>query len=65
MLAISAGFDMYKNNPITNMALEIDTFHEFGRRVVALALPGFAVLEGGYASQLPDCVTAFIKGWCP
>lgn len=56
---------MYKNNPITNMALEIDTFHEFGRRVVALALPGFAVLEGGYASQLPDCVTAFIKGWCP
>jgi len=65
LLALSAGFDMYKGDPITDMALEIDTFHELGRRVDALGLPAFAVLEGGYAPELPKCVTAFGNGWCP
>jgi acetoin utilization deacetylase AcuC-like enzyme len=65
ILALSAGFDMYKGDPITNMGLEIETFHELGRRIAALKLPAFAVLEGGYAAELPKCVTAFCNGWCP
>lgn len=65
LLAVSAGFDMYKDDPITDMNLEIDTFHEIGRRLAALAVPTFAVLEGGYSAELPECIAAFVKGWCP
>jgi acetoin utilization deacetylase AcuC-like enzyme len=71
LLAISAGFDAYKNDPITQMGLEIETFHEIGRRVAdfaqpaspATAVPCFAVLEGGYAREFAQCVEAFIGGW--
>jgi acetoin utilization deacetylase AcuC-like enzyme len=63
LLALSAGFDSYKGDPITQMDLEIETFGEIGRRVAALKLPAFAVLEGGYAAELGKCVAAFIAGW--
>jgi acetoin utilization deacetylase AcuC-like enzyme len=71
LLAISAGFDSYKTDPITHMDLEVETFYEIGRRVANLAqpasttpaLPCFAVLEGGYSREFPQCVDAFIAGW--
>jgi acetoin utilization deacetylase AcuC-like enzyme len=71
LLAISAGFDSYKDDPITHMGLEIETFYEIGRRVANLArpsprgpaLPCFAVLEGGYSREFAKCVDAFIGGW--
>ena len=63
LLAISAGFDTYKGDPITEMRLEIETFGEIGRRIASLKLPAFAVLEGGYAPELGDCVRAFVDGW--
>jgi acetoin utilization deacetylase AcuC-like enzyme len=62
-LAVSAGFDMYKDDPITDMALEIETYREIGKRIAALRLPSFNVMEGGYADALPDCVAAFVNGW--
>jgi acetoin utilization deacetylase AcuC-like enzyme len=62
-LAISAGFDMYKDDPITDMALEVETYREIGRRIAELKLPAFAVMEGGYAEALADCVAAFVAGW--
>ncbi len=34
-----------------------------GRRIGALKLRTFAVLEGGYAAELADCVAAFVAGW--
>jgi len=71
LLAVSAGFDSFKNDPITHMGLEVETFYEIGRRVTdftqpaspAPALPCFAVLEGGYAREFAQCVEAFVGGW--
>lgn len=63
VLAISAGFDSFKEDPITEMGLEVETYHEIGRRIVGLKLPTFAVLEGGYARQLAECVEAFVTAW--
>jgi acetoin utilization deacetylase AcuC-like enzyme len=34
-----------------------------GRRLGALGLRSFIVLEGGYAEALADCVTEFVDGW--
>ena len=71
LLAVSAGFDAYKSDPITNMDLEIETFREIGHRIAAVtqlapnapAIPCFAVLEGGYSRDFARCVEAFVSGW--
>jgi acetoin utilization deacetylase AcuC-like enzyme len=63
VLAVSAGFDAFKDDPITQMALEVETFHEIGRRIAARRLRTFAVLEGGYSAELAHCVEAFVTGW--
>ncbi len=71
LLAVSAGFDAYKNDPITHMGLEVETFHEIGRRIADLTQPApkstplacFAVLEGGYSHEFAKCVEAFVSGW--
>lgn len=63
LLAVSAGFDAYQQDPITQMALAIDTFGEIGQQIAALGLPTFAVLEGGYAEDLAACVTAYVTAW--
>lgn len=63
MLAISAGFDAYRDDPITQMGLEMETFGEIGARLAALGGRQFAVLEGGYAPELPVGVAAFVEGW--
>lgn len=63
LLAVSAGFDTYKDDPITDMALEIDTYREIARRIAALQLPSFMVMEGGYADALAECVAAYVEGW--
>jgi acetoin utilization deacetylase AcuC-like enzyme len=72
-LAISAGFDSYEGDPITQMTLQVDTFGQTGARIrqfcqqaaanPAAPLPAFATLEGGYSDDLPRCVAAFIEGW--
>jgi len=63
LLAVSAGFDSYKLDPITNLSLEQMTFYETGKMLAGLKKPSFAVLEGGYSKDLPDCVYEFLKGF--
>jgi len=63
LIAISAGFDAFAGDPITEMGLEIATFGEIGRRLSRLGGPQFGVLEGGYAAQLPACIASFLVGW--
>lgn len=65
VMAISAGFDAYRGDPITGMGLEVETFQEIGTRLAAVPARQFAVLEGGYADELPPCVAAFLAGWQP
>ncbi len=72
LLAVSAGFDSFKEDPITSMGLEVETFHEIGARIACFcqlarrgsgALPCFLVLEGGYAREFPRCVESFVNAW--
>jgi acetoin utilization deacetylase AcuC-like enzyme len=63
LLAISAGFDAYKHDPITQMGLEIDTFCTLGRHIATLEMRSFAVLEGGYSRGFARCVDAFVTAW--
>ena len=67
LVAVSAGFDAYKCDPITDMALEIDTYCEIGVRIVAYTraapTPCFAVLEGGYSKDFALCVASFVSAW--
>lgn len=62
LLAISAGFDAYKHDPITNLLLEKETYREIGGMLSSLGRPMFAVLEGGYSPDLPECIYQFLIG---
>ena len=62
LLAVSAGFDSFKGDPITDMNLEITSFEKIGREISRLGTPTFSVLEGGYADELSECVAAYLKG---
>ncbi len=54
LLLVSAGFDAYKNDPITQMTLERDDFATFGKWLADVKIPTAAILEGGYSDDLPD-----------
>jgi len=62
VLAISAGFDSYKLDPITGFSLEKETYREIGKMLSGLDRPLFAVLEGGYSRDLPECIYQFLAG---
>ena len=62
LLAISAGFDSYRLDPITTMTLELGTYREIGSMISNLQKPTFSVLEGGYSRDLPECVYQYLSG---
>ncbi len=62
IVGVSAGFDIYRGDPITSLSLEIGSFKRIGEAIRDLGLPAFAVLEGGYSSEFPLCVEAFLEG---
>jgi len=53
ILGVSAGFDTYKDCPIAQMKLEQGTYLKIGKLIAQTKLKRFAVLEGGYAPDLP------------
>jgi acetoin utilization deacetylase AcuC-like enzyme len=63
LLLVSAGFDAFRGDPITEMTLEAEDFRQFGVWLRQMNLPTAAVLEGGYSQQLPELVDAFLNGW--
>ncbi len=62
LVAVSAGFDAYKDDPLSHAALEAEDFHWLGEAVRALGVPAFSILEGGYSPALPDLVFAYLRG---
>jgi acetoin utilization deacetylase AcuC-like enzyme len=62
LIGISAGFDGYKGDGLLSLELEIKTYYGIGRAIKDLGRPCFAVLEGGYSSDLPLCVYQFLQG---
>ena len=63
LLLVSAGFDAYKNDPITQMTLERDDFGTFGKWLAEIEVPSAAILEGGYSDDLAMLMDAFLSAW--
>ncbi len=63
VLAVSAGFDAYKDDPIAGLKLDRRTFKRIGAMLASTKLPRFAVLEGGYSEDLPMLVESFLDGF--
>ncbi len=63
LLLISAGFDAYADDPITQMTLEREDFATLGKWTADLKIPVAAVLEGGYSDELPELIDAFLTEW--
>jgi acetoin utilization deacetylase AcuC-like enzyme len=63
LLLVSAGFDAYARDPITELTLEAEDFAQLGRWLRETRLPSAAVLEGGYSPDLPGLVAAFLGEW--
>jgi len=63
LLLVSAGFDAYVDDPITQMTLEREDFTTLGTWLAQLDLPVAAVLEGGYSDDLPELVDRFLTAW--
>ena len=62
LLAVSAGFDSYRLDPITNLTLELSTYKAIGKMLSKFQKPTFSILEGGYSRDLPECVHNFLTG---
>ncbi|HWA84884.1 MAG TPA: histone deacetylase [Opitutus sp.] len=63
LVLVSAGFDAYAGDPITEMTLEIEDFATLGRWLRECNLPAAAILEGGYSNDLPLLIDAFLSAW--
>lgn len=63
LLLVSAGFDAYAGDPITQMSLEPDDFALFGHWLREISIPAGAILEGGYSDDLPQLIDAFLSAW--
>ena len=62
LVVVSAGFDAYRRDPLSDEPLEAEDFHWLGESVRHLGVTGFSVLEGGYSSELPELILAYLKG---
>jgi acetoin utilization deacetylase AcuC-like enzyme len=63
VILVSAGFDAYVSDPITQMTLERADFVELGRWLRESRIPAAAMLEGGYSSDLPLLIDDFLSAW--
>lgn len=62
LVAVSAGFDAYVNDPLSQETLEAEDFYWLGQNFRALGIPVMSLLEGGYSRDLPDLILAYLKG---
>jgi acetoin utilization deacetylase AcuC-like enzyme len=62
MVAVSAGFDAYRGDPLADGTLEAEDFYWLGETIRRLEVPAFSVLEGGYSTALPELVLAYLSG---
>ncbi len=62
LIAVSAGFDAHAHDPIAQETLTAEDFHWLGHSLRGFGLPSFSLLEGGYSSDLPELILAYLKG---
>ena len=65
IIAVSAGFDAYRNDPLADGTLEAEDFRWLGESIRGFGVPAFSILEGGYSQELPELVFAYLKGINP
>jgi acetoin utilization deacetylase AcuC-like enzyme len=63
LLLVSAGFDAYAGDPITEMTLAPEDFATFGQWLRETNIRSGAILEGGYSDELPTLIDAFLSAW--
>lgn len=63
LLLVSAGFDAYAGDPLTQMSLQQEDFSLFGKWLRETGIPAGAILEGGYSEELPQLIDAFLSAW--
>ena len=62
LIAVSAGFDACVNDPLADGTLLAEDFFWLGSELRALKIPFSSLLEGGYSSDLPELIFAYLKG---
>jgi acetoin utilization deacetylase AcuC-like enzyme len=62
LIAVSAGFDAYERDPLANGTLMVEDFFWLGQELRAMNVPFFSLLEGGYSSDLPELILAYLTG---
>jgi acetoin utilization deacetylase AcuC-like enzyme len=62
LIAVSAGFDAYRGDPLCQQQLEAEDYHWFGDTLRQLGTPLFSLLEGGYSDDLPELILAYLRG---
>jgi acetoin utilization deacetylase AcuC-like enzyme len=62
LIAVSAGFDAYRRDPLADEPLESEDFRWLGQSVRGFGVPAFSLLEGGYSDELPELILAYLKG---
>jgi acetoin utilization deacetylase AcuC-like enzyme len=63
LVLVSAGFDAYEWDPLTQMKLRVEDYKTLGSWIGEAKLPTAGILEGGYSDDLPLLVDAFLNGW--
>jgi acetoin utilization deacetylase AcuC-like enzyme len=63
LVLVSAGFDAYEHDPITEMTLQTEDFASLGTWLRESRLPAAAILEGGYSRDLPVLIDSFLSAW--
>ena len=63
LLLVSAGFDAFMDDPLTQMTLRREDFARFGEWLGQIDAPTAAILEGGYSEELPELIDAFLSAW--
>lgn len=62
LIAVSAGFDAFVGDPLSQETLEIEDFFEIGKAIRRLGIPFFSILEGGYSAELSEIIFAYLCG---
>jgi acetoin utilization deacetylase AcuC-like enzyme len=62
LIAVSAGFDAYRRDPLSDEPLEAEDFHWLGETIRATGVRAFSILEGGYSTDLPALILAYLMG---
>jgi acetoin utilization deacetylase AcuC-like enzyme len=62
LIVVSAGFDAYHKDPLSEAPLLTEDFQWIGEEIKAIGAPFFSLLEGGYSPDLPELILEYLKG---